>query len=531
MPDRDDSGLGCKIYLELPVPSEDDERPADERIREGIRQAGITGSVRMPLAFLQKLYPLCDEAEWKVTVSLSWNGEAWDAVNLESGDTSGRQYALAVDLGSTAVVARLIDLATGEMLGQESTYNAQIRFGEDILQRIFYAHEGPAWLKTMQTAALMSIREVCTLLQKRFDIAQEDCLCMTVAGNACMIHFLLGLDAFCVFHSPYAMRTLDPGFIPAGDLGLPLHGNVYIFPALANYVGGDIISGLLATGLYRSKEVSLFFDVGTNGELVVGNRDFLLCGAGAAGPALEGGVVKTGMRASEGAVEEVQLKNGEFCVSTVEDAAPRGICGSGIIDLLAELFLNGWVDIKGKLQTEKSRLIALRHNDDSDEDEYAVEYASGLWFYQSDIDEFIRTKAAAVTMMEYMLQETGFSTEDIRTFYMAGAFGAHVNKESAVTIGMYPDVPREKIVPCGNTSLEGASRLLRDRSLLNDIPQMLSLMTYVQYGAIDNFLTLMEAAAALPHTDQTRYPSVMKKREGKAGSGYPAVRQSSIERT
>lgn len=247
----------------------------------------------------------------------------------------------------------------------------------------------------------------------------------------------------------------------------------------------------------------MFFDIGTNGELIIGSKDFLLCGAGAAGPALEGGVVRTGMRAVTGAVERVELVDGTFHLQTIGDAAPAGICGSGIVDMLAQLFLNGWITIQGKFVPDKSPLIHL------EEEEYCVTYAPGLCFFQSDIDEFLKTKAAAVTMIQYMLELTGISADEISHFYMAGAFGAHISRESAVTIGMYPDVDREKLVPVGNSSLTGARLLLLDRSLLDRLPGILENMEYVQFGAVDNFLHLMVAATAIPHTNLEQYPTVV----------------------
>lgn len=257
--------------------------------------------------------------------------------------------------------------------------------------------------------------------------------------------------------------------------------------------------------------ISLFFDVGTNGELVIGNKDFLLCGAGAAGPALEGGVVKTGMRAAKGAVEHLELVDGEFCLHTIGGGKPLGICGSGIVDMLSQLFIHGWLDFRGKLQPDASSEASEKIFYLEDSGEYAVKYAPDLYFYQSDVNEFIRTKAAAYTMMEYLLSTTGMSLDDVSDFYMAGAFGAHMRKESAVNIGIYPDVELSRIHTIGNSSLEGARMLLLDRSILGELDEILELMSYVQFGAVDDFLLRMVAASALPHTDLERYPSVAEK--------------------
>ena len=515
------NGLSRKIYLKLPLPTEDDPRSDQQRILDSLAVAGVEERVHITVHILRKLYPLLDNAKWKITVSLAWNGENWEMVEIEEGDTTVQHYGLAVDLGSTTVVARLLDCNSGEILKEVSCFNKQIQWGTDILSRIFYCKDNKEKLEEVRRATVESICECMDKLD-----ASHSALSMVIAGNTTMIHFLLGMDAFCVFYTPHAVHADCPGFQLARDLDIPLKGYVYCYPAKSNYLGGDIISGMIDTELYKKNEISVFFDIGTNGELVIGNKEFLLCGAGAAGPALEGGVVRTGMRADVGAVDEVKIRDGNIYVHVIgrheEDSGsheknsgnhednssseePQGICGSGIIDLIAELFLEGWIDIRGKLSPEKSPLIQERDN------QLCVEYAPGLYFYQKDIDEFIRTKSAAHTMVEIMLRESGLDLNQADRFYVAGAFGKHVSKESAITIGMYPDMDRDHIINAGNSSLEGAQKLLLNRSLLTDIDQILEEMVYIQFAEVEDFLELMVAAQALPHTDYKRYPTVMEK--------------------
>lgn len=531
------NGLSRKIYLELPLPTEDDPRSDQQRILDSLAAAGVEERVHIPVHILRKLYPLLDNAKWKITVSLAWNGENWEMLEIEEGDTTAQHYGLAVDLGSTTVVARLLDCNSGEILKEVSCFNKQIQWGTDILSRIFYCKDNREKLEEVRRATVESICECMDKLDASLEMqgtpseqktenngVSESCddrgaknaaqkarsisrsaLSMVIAGNTTMIHFLLGMDAFCVFYTPHAVHADCPGFQLARDLDIPLKGYVYCYPAKSNYLGGDIISGMIDTELYKKNEISVFFDIGTNGELVIGNKEFLLCGAGAAGPALEGGVVRTGMRADIGAVDEVKIRDGNIFVHVIGNSAPQGICGSGIIDLIAELFLEGWIDIRGKLSPEKSPLIQERDN------QLCVEYAPGLYFYQKDIDEFIRTKSAAHTMVEIMLRESGLELSQADRFYVAGAFGKHVSKESAITIGMYPDMDRDHIINAGNSSLEGAQKLLLNRSLLTDIDQILEEMVYIQFAEVEDFLELMVAAQALPHTDYKRYPTVMEK--------------------
>lgn len=373
-------GLSKKIYMELQVPTEEDCRSSQRRILDELEMLGYTAS--MNVYVMRKLYPLCENAGWKVTASLAWDGREWIVVELEEGDTADKHYGYALDLGSTTVAARLIHCETGECIGKAAVFNRQIKHGTDILSRIFYSKDHPEHLDEIRRLTVESIHAVLNKLEEETGILSKDVISMVISGNTTMIHFLIGMDAFCVFSTPYAVRAEQPGFLSSREIGIPLKGYVYCYPGKSNYLGGDIISGMIDTQIYKSEKVCAFFDIGTNGELVIGNKDFLLCGAGAAGPALEGGVVKTGMRAESGAVDCVELKNGRFELHVIGDEEPKGICGSGIVDLIAQLFLNGWIDLRGKFETEKSILIQkkLRDENDGHSEEYAVEYAPGPVF-------------------------------------------------------------------------------------------------------------------------------------------------------
>ncbi|MCI5649886.1 MAG: ASKHA domain-containing protein [Fusicatenibacter sp.] len=486
------------------VGQQEDHRSDAERILSAMEEKGYPS--RLNVNVLRKLYPICEESGYHVTVSVAWNGEIWEAVELEPKDTTTEHYGVAVDLGSTTVSARLICCETGTLLEKTTVSNHQTAYGADILTRIFYCKDNPDHLEELRRATLDTIRECLQNMEQSSGIPAASCIQMVIAGNTTMIHFLIGMDPFCIFSSPYAVRQDRPGFLTGRELGIPILGYVYCVPAKSNYLGGDITSGMIATELYKKDEISVFFDIGTNGELVIGNKEFLLCGAGAAGPALEGGTVKTGMRAEKGAIDSVKIEGDQILFHVLGDAVPKGICGSGIVDLIAELFLCGWIDLRGKLQPENGRPIFAK-----EDQEMCIEYAPNLFFFQSDLDEFLRTKAAAYTMVEYMLRETGIPMEEIAKFYVAGAFGIHVSKESAITIGLYPDIDRERLINAGNTSLDGAVRLLLDLDLQSQIDTILDHMVYVQFGAVTDFLQMMVAAQALPHTDITRFPSVLEK--------------------
>ena len=497
-------GISKKQVLKLSAPTEEDNRSDQVRILEALKERGYPA--RMTQTVLRKLYAACSEGEYEVTASLAWNGGEWYVVDLEPLDTTEKHYGIAADLGSTTIILRLINCNTGETIAEESAYNRQIAFGTDILTRIFACKDQPEVLEEIRKETIRTFLEILSEIEKKTGVPAEKCISAVISGNTTMMHFFLGMDPFCVFSSPYAVHSDRPGFLPAKETGLPFSGFVFCVPGKSNYLGGDIISGMIATDLYKKEEISVFFDIGTNGELVVGNREFLLCGAGAAGPALEGGVVKTGMRAAEGAVDRVRIEKERILCHVMGESEAKGICGSGIVDLLAQLFLSGWMDVRGKLIPEKSRYIT-----ETSDGQLQVEYAPGLFFYQSDIDEFVRTKAAAYTMVEYMMRESGLTMDEISGFYAAGAFGKHVDVESAVTIGMYPDIDRKRLISAGNTSLEGAEKLLLDRSRYQELDEILEKMVYIQFGAVSDFLSMMTAAQAIPHTDLERFPSVIQK--------------------
>ncbi len=489
-----------KIYLQLSTPTEEDFRSSAQRIADALQ--GQFGIVDIPVQTLRKLYPMCQKANWKITATLSWNGHGWQMVNAEPGDTTNRNIGLAIDLGSTTVAVEAVDLTNGKTLATRTAVNRQVEFGNEILSRIFSSHENPEVLEKIRVATVSTIQDLVDALSVDLEYDLNSCGMMVVSGNTTMMHFLLGLDAFTVFMSPYATVTTEPGFLPARDLGFVMDGMVYIVPSKSNYVGGDITSGAVALGLTRSEQINVFLDIGTNGELLMGNRDFMVAGAGAAGPALEGEVIRTGMRAEPGAVDGVRISGDRVEVTTIGNLPPKGICGSGIVDLLAELYLEDILDFRGKFIPENSQRMEFL------EGEWAFRYADGLYFYQSDIDQFIATKAAAYTMVEYMMQKIGLSMEEVSRFYLAGAFGTHIQIESGVTIGLYPDLPRERIISAGNSSLLGARAILLDRSLLRDVSHFVENTDYIQFGEVANFVDIMSAAQGIPHLDVNRYPSV-----------------------
>ena len=498
-----------KEYLSLKMPTEEVSVSDQTRIELALHTLGYE-QVTFPLNVIRKLYPLCRDAGFDITVTLVHREFDWVVTDVEAGDTTAHHYGLAVDYGSTTIIMQLVDLNSGCVIGEETAVNGQVAYGTDILTRITYALEDRSHSKDLQKATTDTFHKLFELLADSTGIDAGKCSIMTVSGNTTMIHFLLALDAWTVFASPFAPVTTDPGFLWGSELGMAFDGLLYILPSASNYVGGDIISGLLVLDIHKQDETNMFFDIGTNGELVLGNKDWMVAGAGPAGPALEGYISKFGMRAAPGAIDSVKIDGKVLSFTTIEHQKPVGICGSGIIDLIAQMRLNGWINIAGELNPDASSRI--RYLDGEYVAVYALteESASGepLYFSQTDIMQYLDTKAAAYTMVECLLESAGVSFHDLSNCYLSGAFPAHSDLESAITIGIFPDLPREKYQVLKNSSLDGARILLLDHTRLSEAKELARSIYCVQFASIPDFLVRMQAAKFIPHTDMKRFPSV-----------------------
>lgn len=506
--------MGCfskKEYLSLKMPTEEVAVSDQRRIELALNTLGYE-QVVFPLKVLRKLYPMCREAGFDITVTLVHREYDWVITEVEPGDTTAHHYGLAVDYGSTTIAMQLVDLHSGAVIGDETAVNGQTVYGTDILTRITYAMEDRSHLTDLQKATTDTFRLLLDKLTDSTGIHADKCPIMILSGNTTMIHFLLGLDAWTVFASPFAPVTAGPGFLWGSEVGMDFEGLLYIIPAASNYVGGDIVSGLIVLDIHKKEETNMFFDIGTNGELVIGNKDWMIAGAGAAGPALEGYISKYGMRAAPGAIDSVRIQGEELTFTTIENHKPVGICGSGIIDLLAQMRQNGWINIAGILEPAASdRIVFL-----PEEKEYAAVYATAaesatddpLYFSQTDINQYLDTKAAAYTMVDCILETAGVTSADIAHLYLSGAFPAHSDLESAITIGIFPDLPREKYALLKNSSLDGARTMLLDHSRLEEAKDLAESIYCVQFASIPDFLIRMQAAKFIPHTDMGRFPSV-----------------------
>lgn len=505
--------LSKKIHMQLKQPQQGDVIADRERLQNALKKEGYDCAV--PYSVLKRDYRALRANNWEITATLVYAGEKWELCKIEAGDTSAEHYGLTVDLGSTMLAMELVDMNTGEILAADGTANPQIPYGEDILSRITYGKDNEEHLRDLQQTVVSGFEHLMDKVSAQSGKDARKATVMTVGGNTTMIHFLMGIDAFCVFMTPFTPVFNETGFINGKDIGMNFDGLIYCIPSAANYLGGDIISGLLTVDMTEKEPLCLYMDIGTNGEMVLGNNEYLFAGAGAAGPALEGGISKFGVRAKDGAVSHIRIEGDRMTAETIGNKPAIGICGSGIVDLLAEMLLSGWMDKQGKLIPGASERII------ETDGQRAVVYApaemseSGedLYFTEADILAFRDTKAAANTMVSCLLDAAEITPADVDIIYMVGGFGEHIDLESAITIGMYPDTDRSKFVSIGNGSLKGAYRLLTDLSRFDKIREICGRLYYLEFAMFPDFILRMSAAGFFPHTDLDSYPSVIKKLE------------------
>ncbi|MCB8967845.1 MAG: DUF4445 domain-containing protein [Ardenticatenaceae bacterium] len=506
-----------RLYLTLTPPSMDDQTDDWNRLQRALRQDGGIESPQISLALLRKMGRILRQDDWRVTAVLHTEPTPSPIlIDLLPGHVDVPLHGLAIDIGTTTVTVWLVNLLTGQVLAQASEYNRQIQRGEDVISRIIYASKNGG-SNEMQELVLSSINTLIERVCQKSAVAnrQSSVVKATITGNSTMIHLLLGIPAESIRLSPFVTAVNQPPTLTAAEIGLDIHPAALIdcIPGVASYVGADISAGVLSSSMDDSDITSLFMDVGTNGEIVLGSHDWLVTCACSAGPAFEGAGVLDGMRATRGAIEEIWINNDTYepAYRVIGEVKPRGLCGSGLISLLAEMFLTGIVDKGGNvnltLPTTRTRLG--EHGP-----EYVIAWGSetqsgkDIVITRVDIDNLLRAKAAIYAGFSVLATSIGFPLEAIERVLIGGSFGKYINVEKAVQIGLLPDLPWEQFHFLGNTSVLGAYLALIDQQARARIADIAGRMTYVELSADNSFYEAFTSALFLPHTDLHRFPSV-----------------------
>ncbi len=511
-----------KLYLELDPPTMEDNISDMQRVMRGIRK--VMPDPREPSYDHPELIKILPRAlrdsEWKITLLLlrgKYKGETFRIIDVESGNTTSRLYGLAVDIGTTTCSGVLVDLNTGKIIAEASGYNGQISYGEDVISRIIYANR-PGGLRSLQEKVVNTINTIIEDICREVIISPADISYIMAAGNTVMSHLLLGLDPKYIRESPYVPSVSQFPLTKAAELGIHAHPSVrlFLYPCIASYVGGDIVAGVHACRMAKSEQISLFIDIGTNGEIVVGNKDWMVCAACSAGPAFEGGGIQYGMRASTGAIENFQIHPETFdpMIVTIGRIKPSGICGSGLISIVSELLEAGVIDQQGKFSRN---LDTPRIRDGRDGWEYVLAWGQDsligedIIISEVDIDNLMRAKGAMYAGYQTLLDSVGLTFDDLDRVIMAGNFGAYIDLEKAICIGLLPDVDRDKFFYLGNASMLGCQISLSDVDRFRDRGEVRKLITNLELAENTEFMSYYMASLFLPHTDMALFPSVQDK--------------------
>ncbi|MCK5835633.1 MAG: DUF4445 domain-containing protein [Desulfobacula sp.] len=507
-----------KVPLQLNLPTLEDTISDLDRLKRQLEKLGYnTSKMSTNIKVMRQLTESVRKDSWKVIASILWKKCSSEIVDVSPTNGQKPSLGMAVDLGTTSIVVYIVDMADGVIVSAASGHNGQAACGDDVINRIVCSEkDGVRKLKKM---AISTINNLTKRAINSINADHKQIENIVISGNTTMTHLLLGIKANYIRREPYIPTVSEFPIIKAGEIGLKAanYAGVFVMPGPASYVGGDIVAGVLYTGFHQSEALTLFIDIGTNGEIVLGNNEFLMTAACSAGPAFEGGGIRWGMRAEDGAIEKISLDPETFEpeYSTVEDKTPRGVCGSGMIDLLSEMLLKGVIgqDGKFKIETDHPRLTLF-----DEEPAFIIEFAENvnseedIIFTQSDIKSLILSKAAVYAGFRILVEQVGMDFSDVQQMIITGGFGQFLDIEKAITIGLLPDIEREKFTYMGNSSIAGAYMALLSNTYRQQAIAISNSMTYLDFSSSNDFMEEFTKSQFLPHTDANLFPSVTIKK-------------------
>jgi uncharacterized 2Fe-2S/4Fe-4S cluster protein (DUF4445 family) len=503
-----------EIPLTLEPPSLDDSVSDLDRLNRGLKKRGCdVARLNVGIKVMRQLAEAVRRDNWNITASVIRRKCANEILEVRPGNGQHHTLGLAIDVGTTTIVVYLVDMTDGSVLAATAGHNRQADCGDDVINRIVCAEKDG--VKKLSRMALATINSLIGEALDGAGARSEAIRNVVVSGNTTMAHLLLQIEPRYLRRDPYIPTVSDFPILKAGEIGLKANpmAAVFVMPGPASYVGGDIVSGVLYTGFHREEPTTLFIDVGTNGEIVLGNKDWLMTAACSAGPAFEGGGIRWGMRAEDGAIEKVTIDPQTLApdLSTVGDAPARGICGSGMIDLIAELLKTGIVDRSGQFSRE---LGNERVRKQGDEWAYVLTFADetpmeeDIVFTASDLKNLVYSKGAVYAGFTTLLGEAGMDFSMVDRMIITGGFGQYLNIEKAVTIGLLPDIDRTKFTYMGNSSIGGAYMALLSSRYRQEAGEICNSMTYVDFSTNPRYMDEFTSALFLPHTDLKSFPNV-----------------------
>ncbi|RZB34999.1 MAG: hypothetical protein SRB1_00767 [Desulfobacteraceae bacterium Eth-SRB1] len=525
-----------KKYLELPKPTAKDNLPDVARLISYLKRKYNEQRLVVDLPVIRKIPDIFRECNFNITVTLARPvqiGRKTHIINIQPGDLTGENYAIALDIGTTTIYGQLIDVNTGAIMARYGNFNRQISYGEDVIARLVYA-EKPEGLKRLHDVVVEIVNHIIKKMAHEAEIDSEQISVMILAGNTTMTQLMLKVNPKYIRRSPYVPASALYPPIKAVDLNITLgeHVSALIFPAISSYVGGDIVAGVIASEMYKAEELTIYMDIGTNAEVVIGNRDWLVCAACSAGPAFEGGGIKFGMRAIKGAIEDFSIDplTLEPMNITVENVRPRGICGSGLINIVAALFETGVIDNIGRFNRD---LDTNRIRSQNGIYEYVLAWTDengidkDIVLTEPDINNLIRAKGALYSGCMTLLEEVGIGFHDIDRIVLAGGFGSYIDLERAMTIGLLPEIDPDKFTYIGNGSLIGATICCLSNHIRKDVVEITRRMTNFELSETASYMNNYMASLFLPHTDMSRFPRIKQRLEARKGKDFEGRLKSS----
>ncbi len=502
-----------KVFLLVPPPTLEDIRSDARRVHDALKETYALDTVDIDYGLLRKLPKILRDSKWKVTATV------WDEkklIALEKGDTSDEAYGIAADIGTSKLIMYVSDLVNGQIVATESTENPLIKHGEDIISRISYALKSDAHLKEMHQLIINCLNTMCTKACKEHDLNPNQIYETTIAGNTAMHHFFLGIQPKHLGLSPYVPAVSDPINEKARSLQLKINpaGNIYVLPIVAGFVGGDAVADIISTGIHESDELSMILDIGTNTEIILGDKNGLMACSCASGPAFEGAHIKFGMKAVTGAIEKLEIdpQNLRANYETIGNVKPAGLCGSAIIDAVANLLKRGLIDKEGKFTEDIASKRLTKSN--GKRAFVLVSKAEGairdIMITQADVRELQLAKAAIYAGCSILMKRKRIKPRDIRRLYIAGAFGNYINGDNAKIIGLLPDIPRKRMKFVGNAAGAGSRMTLISRGLRQTAISISRKTSYVELALEPDFQNEFTMAMFFPHRDLGRFPSFIK---------------------
>ena len=508
-----------KTYIEIDEPTLDDNISDIDRIERYVRNHLGYDEIDFTIELLRKVPTVIREDNFKVTITYIKKKNKITILNIESGNTENKLYGVAIDIGTTSVVICLVDLYTKEIVDKASSGNAQIKYGADVIHRIVYSTKKNG-LKELNEAIIEdTINPLLHSIYTKNNVDKDNVVSLVVAGNTTMTSLFLGVYTDFLRQEPFIPPFLKSPRLIGKDVRLNINDSAYVFlaPSVASYVGGDITAGVLSAGIWSSEENVLFIDLGTNGEIVFGNRDYMMSCACSAGPAFEGGGISCGMRASNGAIEKVKIDKETLkpTLTTIGDVSPIGICGSGIIDLICQMLLTGIIDRRGKIHRDidNERIIFNEYETGEYVLAFKEEYNldQDITINEVDIDNFIKAKGAIYSGASVLIESLGMDFSVIDKVYIAGGIGNNLDIENSILIGLLPDIEREKYIYIGNSSLVGSYLALISKDAKKKLQEIGSEITYVELSVYPTYMDEFISACFLPHTNIEQFPTIKSK--------------------